>query len=146
MSEGGKLVERFMQVRLNDADALGHINNAIYLTYLETARSGMIEEALGQDAWWDWIAAHVSIDYLHEIPVTQKEVKVTCRALRIGNSSIRTRDEALLPDGTVAARAEAVIVVRDRSTGKSRPLTDAEKQAFSAYLYTVDDGITVGRR
>lgn len=130
---GGAVVERRMQVRWNDADALGHVNNSIYLAFLESARAGLIDEALGAGSWWDWVLAHIEIDFLHEIAISVPEVSVTSCVLRVGTSSVRTRDEARLPDGTLAARAEAVVVVRNRETGKSRPLTDAERALLEKY-------------
>jgi acyl-CoA thioesterase FadM len=35
-----------------------------------------------------------------------------------------------MKDGTLAAESEAVLVARDRQTGRSRPLTGAEREAF----------------
>ena len=49
---------------------------------------------------------------------------------RIGNSSITLREEIRTRDGELSAEAEAVLVARDRETGRSRPLTDAERAAF----------------
>jgi acyl-CoA thioesterase FadM len=53
---------------------------------------------------------------------------------RIGTSSVTLREEIRLLDGTSAAEAEAVIVARDRDTGRSRPLTDAERAALARAL------------
>ncbi len=39
-----------IQVRWRDLDALGHVNNAVYLTYFELARLGYIRALLGEDA------------------------------------------------------------------------------------------------
>ena len=41
-----------------------------------------------------------------------------------------TREQILKADGTVAAEAEAVLVARDRDSGATRPLSDAERAAF----------------
>ena len=123
-----------IQVRWNDADQLGHINNAVYFTYGAYARMSLIEIALGEGAWGSCVAARIEIDYLREIPGDYKEVRVTSGVLRIGNSSVRTREEALLADGTVAARMEAVIVFRNLETGKSRPLTAEERAGLERYV------------
>jgi len=45
-------------------------------------------------------------------------------------SSVRTREEIVTRDGELAAEAEAVLVARDHESGRSRPLTDAERAAF----------------
>ena len=135
----GRVAERQIQVRWSDADPLGHVNNAVYLTYLEIARGGLVEDAVGVGEWENWILARIEIDFLREIPSTVKEVTVRCAVLRIGNSSVRTRDEAVLADGTVAARAEAVIVVRNMETGKPRPLTQAERAGLARFVVGEDE-------
>lgn len=131
---GGGVSERRIQVRWSDGDPLGHVNNALFLTYLELARGGLIEDALGVGEWSNWILARIELDFLAEIPISHREVTVRCAVLRLGTSSVRTCDELVLPDGTVAARAEAVIVVRDLTVGKSRPLTARERAELGRYL------------
>ena len=66
-SESPELPERRLQVRWNDADALGHVNNSVYLSYLEAARGELIRAALGDDAWWGWVLARIEVDFLREI-------------------------------------------------------------------------------
>jgi len=43
---------------------------------------------------------------------------------------VRTREEIATADGELAAEAEAVLVARDRDSGRPRPLTAAERAAF----------------
>ena len=54
--------------------------------------------------------------------------------VRIGTSSMTLREEIRKLDGTIAAEAESVIVARDPETGRSRPLTEAERAALEAVL------------
>ena len=42
-----------VQVRFADVDSMGHVNNAIYLSYFETARMHYLNALLGED--WDWL-------------------------------------------------------------------------------------------
>lgn len=133
-----RTAERRVQVRWSDGDPLGHVNNSLFFTYLEIARAGLIEEALGPEAWGDCILARVELDFRAEIPISCREVTVRCHVLRLGTSSVRTLDEIVLPDGTVAGRAESVLVVRDMAVGKSRPLTDGERDRLTAFLAPVD--------
>ena len=44
------------------------------------------------------------------------------------------REEIRKLDGTLSAEAEAVLVARDRATGRSRPLTGQERDALTAAL------------
>ena len=43
-------VKLAIQIRWRDLDALGHVNNAVYLTYFELARLAYIRTLLGADA------------------------------------------------------------------------------------------------
>lgn len=114
-------------VRWADLDALGHVNNATFLTYLEEARDAFMRQTLG-DVFLDMVIVRVEIDYRAEIPAGTSNVEVTCALESIGTSSIRTREQILLPDGTVAAEAMTVAVVRDREARKARPWTDSERR------------------
>ena len=47
---------------------------------------------------------------------------------------MRTREQVLLPNGVIASEASAVLVARDRSTGRSRPISASEREAFERDL------------
>jgi len=127
--------EKRIEVRWRDVDALRHVNNAVYATYLEECRDDWLEQALGDDgAMWDYVLARVAIDFRHEIALEEEVVLARATLVRIGTSSLTLREEIRLRDGTLAAEAESVIVARDRETGRSRPLTDAERAALEAVL------------
>ncbi len=127
--------EKRIAVRWRDVDALRHVNNAVYATYLEECRDGWLEQALGEDgAMWDYVLARAAIDFRREIGLEEEAVLARATLVRIGTSSLTLREEIRLLDGTLAAEAESVIVARDRETGRSRPLTDAERAALEAVL------------
>jgi acyl-CoA thioester hydrolase len=106
----------------------GHVNNAVYLTYLEEGRDEWLGTTLGDPAEiWNWVLARVAIDYRVELSLDDDRVTATCRLERIGTKSVTTREQILKRDGTVAAEAEAVIVARDRDSGETRAITDAER-------------------
>jgi acyl-CoA thioester hydrolase len=74
-------------IRFSDLDVYGHVNNAIYLTYFEIARSNYWSEI----AQWDWnecgiILGRSEVNYLK--PITRHD-QIACyvRTTRIGNSS-----------------------------------------------------------
>jgi acyl-CoA thioester hydrolase len=59
-----------IEIRFNDVDIYGHINNAIYLSYLEQARIYFFNELIGKDHNWmeeGIIVANVNINYLKPI-------------------------------------------------------------------------------
>ncbi len=111
-------------------DAYGHVNNAVFLNYLEEARDQLLTGLLG-DAADDIVIAHVSIDYRREITLEHQQVTVESTVTGWGTSSIRTSELITLPDGSISAEGNTVMVARDKATGRSRPLTPAELDRLS---------------
>jgi acyl-CoA thioester hydrolase len=127
--------EKAVEIRWSDVDAYQHVNNAVYATYLEECRDEWVERALG-DAGdsWDLVLARVAIDFRRELRLEDEGVVVSCALERIGNSSLVLREQVRTREGELAAEAEAVLVARDRELGRSRPLTNAEREAFERAL------------
>ena len=131
--------EERVRIRWRDLDAYGHVNNAVFLTYLEICRDAWAQKVLGPVTdTWDFVLARVAIDYRRELTLDDDEVLVTCRPVRVGRSSITTREEIRTREGALAAEAESVIVPRDPTTGRSRPLTAEERAAVEAELLRDD--------
>ncbi|HEU4972078.1 MAG TPA: thioesterase family protein [Gaiellaceae bacterium] len=127
--------EKRVEIRWSDVDAYMHVNNAVYATYLEECRDEWVDRALGDlgDAW-DFVLARVAIDFRRELRLEDEEVVVSCTLQRIGNSSVTLSEEIRTREGELSAEGEAVLVARDRELGRSRPLTEAEREAFEGVL------------
>ena len=122
--------EKRVEIRWADVDAFGHVNNAVYATYLEECRDEWLDEALGHgEAAWDYVIARIAIDFRRELRLEDDEVLVRCSLARIGTSSVTTKEEIRAGD-FLAAEGECVLVARDKETGSSRPLSDDERQSF----------------
>jgi len=127
--------EKRIEIRWRDLDALRHVNNAVYATYLEEARDEWFVRALGPGGnFWDYVLARVAIDFRRELTQDDEALVVRTRLVRIGTSSLTFREEIVSLAGWVAAEAESVVVARDRDSGRSRPFTDAERADLSAVL------------
>jgi acyl-CoA thioester hydrolase len=123
--------EKRIEIRWRDLDALAHVNNTVYLVYLEEVRTAWLAEALNDNGdVWSYVLARVAIDFRRELALEDEAVVVRCSLAAIGRSSVRTNEEIRTESGELAARAEAVIVARDPETGASRPLSDAERSAL----------------
>ena len=81
-----------LRIRWRDMDNYGHVNNAVYLNYLEECRDRLVEELFGADEAWDFVLAHVGIDFRNELTQADGEVLVRCEVAGFGRSSIRTRE------------------------------------------------------
>jgi acyl-CoA thioester hydrolase len=127
-------------IRWRDVDAYGHVNNAVFLNYLEEARDRLVESLFGAGAW-DFVIARVAIDFRSELRQDDEAVVVRCGVTGFGTSSVRTRELVHAMDGRLSAEAESVIVARDPEAGRGRPLTDAER----AILQRAIDGEEAAR-
>ena len=124
--------EKRIEIRWRDMDAYGHVNNAVFLTYLEEVRDEWLRGVLGRDESdpWDYLLARVEIDFRRELRDREGEVVARCGLLEIGRASVRTREELRTNAGELAAEAQAVVVALDPAVGRSRPLSAAEREAF----------------
>jgi acyl-CoA thioester hydrolase len=126
-----------IEVRWRDMDAVKHVNNAVYLTYLEEMRDEWFLQVLGNGLLLnDFVLARCAVDYRSSITQADGHVDVELRCTRVGRSSITTAELITVPgDGDrLAAEAEAVLVHYDWETGTSRPLTDELAAAFKRWL------------
>ena len=76
-------------VRFSDIDVMGHVNNAVYLNYFESARMDFFNELLGKD--WDWINNGIillknEIEYLQPV-VLHDEPKIYLSVEKLGTKS-----------------------------------------------------------
>jgi acyl-CoA thioester hydrolase len=125
-----------VEIRWRDMDAFKHVNNSVYLTYLEEARDEWFLQVLGNGLLLnDFVLARCAIDFRSPLTQEDGEVDVELRCTRVGTSSVATAERILaVSDGRLAAEAEGVLVHYDARTGKSRPLTDEIAHAFGRWL------------
>ena len=113
-------------VRFRDLDALGHVNNAVYLTYFESARIAYWLHATKRTGLGalDMILARAEVDFRAPLAYGESiEIAVGCTS--IGRSSFvlesdmheRTRDR-------LVAESRKVLVYYDYAAGRTRPLPD----------------------
>ncbi|PCJ85351.1 MAG: esterase [Flavobacteriales bacterium] len=75
-------------VRFRDVDMIGHVNNAVYLTYFEQARIEFFQKVLGDVDWNKngFILARAEVNFMLPLVLHDKaETEVWCS--RIGNKS-----------------------------------------------------------
>jgi acyl-CoA thioester hydrolase len=129
-------------VRFADTDAMGHVNNAKYLTYCEIARirywTDITNEpiALGTEGAESLILAEARITY--RAPAFHGEVvSVETRATRIGRSSftLEHRLMACVPGATprLVAVSESILVRYDYASARSVALSDAHIEAIETF-------------
>lgn len=112
-------------VRYGDTDRQGHVNNAVFSTFLESGRVNLLLDAdaplVGPGT--ALVIARLVLDFKAEIN-WPGEVEVATRVSRVGRSSFAL-EQAVFQNGVCAATAENVIVLMNEATRKSQPLSEA---------------------
>ncbi len=115
-----------VEVRFRDCDPMGHVNNAVYLTYLELARFAYWKAA-GLDRLEgeiSYIMARVEIDF--RASATHGNVlDVGLSITGIGRSSFSMAYEIRDQNGRLVSAAKSVQVTYDYAAGVSIPVPDA---------------------
>ncbi len=131
--EGYRFV-RPTELRFRDLDALGHVNNVVYLTYMESARIEWWMQVTGRLDFRNigMILARTEIDYRAPASYGDRlEVGVRCASMR--RSSFVLEFQVAEPGGgRVFADARKVLVHYDYAAGRSVPLPPELREKLKA--------------
>ena len=120
------------RVRFRDLDPMGHVNNAVFLTYIESARVAFLQHLGAAPTLEDmsFIVARIEIDF--RAPVAfDEEVAIAVRASRFGDKSLDLDYELRVGD-KVVAEAKSVLVGYDYSRGEAVPIPAAWRELLAA--------------
>ncbi len=124
----------FDKIRYSDTDRQGHVNNAVFSTFLETGRVEII-----YNAHWpiileglSFVIVSLRLDFFQEM-TWPGQVDIGTGVLKMGTSSI-TLFQRLFQQGNCVAQAETVIVQVDNASKRSAPLSDAARQALAHWV------------
>jgi acyl-CoA thioester hydrolase len=120
------------RVRFRDLDAMGHVNNAVFLTYLEQARFHFLEHVglARREDEPPLILARAEIDFRSPASFGD-EVEIGVRAGHVGSKSFELQFE-LRVDDRLVAEARSVQVGYDYASGETRALRDDWREALTA--------------
>lgn len=125
------------QLRWSDADIMGHVNHARYLSLFEDARMTLLAESpaglAGADGDRGYIAARVAVDY-HWPAEFRPGITLRVESVisRIGSTSW-TFDQRMYDGDRSIARCECVLVAYSYANDKPRPLDADEREFWQRY-------------
>jgi acyl-CoA thioester hydrolase len=114
-----------VRVRWRDTDAQGHVNHAVFLTYLEEGRDAFYAQVVGSDP--SYVVVRLEVDLRAEVRHLDQQVTVRIQAERLGTTSLTTRETILTSSGEVAAEARVVTVRWDPSGRQPIPFNETER-------------------
>jgi acyl-CoA thioester hydrolase len=105
-------------VRFRDLDGLAHVNNAVFLTYMESARIAYLSSlGAGSNPQASMILARMEVDFRSPV-VLGETIEVGVRPSRLGTKSFELEYE-VRADGRLAAEGKSVLVGYDYTRGES---------------------------
>jgi acyl-CoA thioester hydrolase len=122
------------EVTFRDLDVFGHVNNAVYLTYLENARIGYLREVLSIESFEDllMILAKVRIDFRSRASLGEV-LEIGARVSRIGTKSFDLDHEVRGPDGRLVAVASTTLVTFDYRGDTTMPVPDLWRERIESF-------------
>jgi acyl-CoA thioester hydrolase len=121
-------------VRFRDIDGMGHVNNAVYFTYVEHARTDYLMGVMGARRMdeVDWIVATASLAFKRPVAYGDP-IEVRVRPSKVGRTSftlayeiVDTRDQGLVAEG------ETVIVMYDYGRRAKKEIPPAVRKRLEA--------------
>jgi acyl-CoA thioester hydrolase len=112
-----------IEVPYRDLDAMGHVNNAVYLAYFELARQKYWDRLVGLKTFRDigFVVARAEVDYRASAHLGDRlEVEIRCS--RTGRSSFDF-DYTITRAGELVARGKTTQVLWDWESNRKREFT-----------------------
>lgn len=126
------------KVRFSDLDAMHHVNNATYLTYMEEARIAYFNDVLSlpkNSLDFGAVIARVEIDYLHQISLGD-ELEILTRISKFGTKSANVENLILIKSNNefiVAAASNTKLVYFDYKKRESVKIPEQIKLTVEKY-------------
>lgn len=121
------------KLRYRDTDRQGHVNNAVFTTFLETGRVEILFKVIRPLAGPNssFVIVHLELDFIAEVnwPGT---VDIGSRVAAIGNSSVKLQ-QGLFQNGACVGTAETVMVLVDETTRRPKPFPEAARAQLLAF-------------
>lgn len=125
-----------IQIRFNDIDAIGHINNNIYFSYFDLGKTTYLDDLRPTAVSWTEgliVIAHIEVDFLS--PIYYKEsIAVDTKIIRLGEKSGTFLQQIRnVKNGDIKCRCSSVFVTYNANTQSSMPIPNDWREAISKY-------------
>lgn len=128
-----------VNIRFKDIDAMGHVNNAVYITYFEEGRKAFLINVLdvSNPSEYSMILATIQCEYLKPLQITD-EVMLETWLSGIKTKSFKFKYRIYCPGTDVTfAKGESVMVAYDYKKKASMPLSEEFLSKTSGYTEQV---------
>ncbi len=120
-------------LRLRDIDQMNHVNNAVYASFLEQARSAYFRDVVNNPLnSVGMVIADLNVEFERAVTLDAGEVTVGARVPELGTSSI-PMEYAIHADGERAATGSTTMVHVDREAGTAKQLPDEWRETITDF-------------
>ncbi|MDE6277964.1 MAG: acyl-CoA thioesterase [Muribaculaceae bacterium] len=126
-----------VQIRFNDIDVLGHLNNAIYLQFMDLGKANYFRQFMDGGRFnWDalgLVIANINIDFLAPTFI-HEDLQVLTAVASIGCKSLVLDQRVVsITTGEVKASAKVTMVCYNTKTGATEVISDEWRHKISVY-------------
>ncbi len=134
------MYERRLRVRFSECDGLGHVNNGMYFTYMEDARTEIFElfNPTLDLSLWNLIVASARCDFLSQVTFGEW-LTVYTWVSRIGNSSFVLEHTIRNEQGEYVARGQSTLIQYDYANKSAVKLSDTVRNIFMTHSTGPED-------
>ncbi|MCH5221222.1 MAG: acyl-CoA thioesterase [Muribaculaceae bacterium] len=124
-----------LQIRFNDIDVFGHLNNAVYVQFMDMGKLSYFKQFMNGGFEHEPSVPVVADIHCTFYAPTYIDDKIECHTAveSISNSSLVLEQRIIGSDGSVKCCGRTVMVNIDVKTGASTPLSEEWRRALSAY-------------
>ena len=123
------------QIRFSDVDQFGHMNNSVYFSLYDLAKTTYFKDVFGMAEWGEQVVVVANINANFYQPVFfSDEMEIATAAVHLGNKSFTLLQRAVAKNtGEVKCECRTVLVMYDLYTKEPMPIPQAYKDAICRY-------------
>ena len=123
------------QIRFSDVDQFGHMNNSVYFSLYDLAKTTYFKDVFGMAEWGEQVVVVANINANFFQPVFfSDEMEIATAAVHLGNKSFTLLQRAVAKNtGEVKCECSTVLVMYDLYTKEPMPIPQAYKDAICRY-------------
>lgn len=124
-----------MQIRFSDVDQFGHVNNSVYFSLYDLAKTTYMKEVLSDSEMDMLVVVVANINANFFVPIFfSDQVTIETTTVHMGNKSFTLLQRAVdAKTGNVKCECRTIMVVYDMATKEPMPIPEEYKQAICEY-------------
>lgn len=124
-----------VQIRFSDVDQFGHVNNSVYFSLYDLAKTNYFKDVLGQTEWGEQVVVVANINANFYQPVFfSDEMEIATATIHLGNKSFTLMQRAIAKNtGEVKCECRTILVMYDLLTKEPMPIPQKYKDAMCLF-------------